>query len=110
MTLLPLKFCTQGFYETANSVLRKRVSQPRCLLTHGLRDALPGLSPASVRSCSEHDPSRGGCAGGIAPRRVVDMDVVSMIMGASIASVVWITLVPWAKLKRLKELEDGEKG
>lgn len=38
------------------------------------------------------------------------MDVVSMIMGASIASVVWVTLVPWAKLKRLKELEDGEKG
>ena len=38
------------------------------------------------------------------------MDVASMIMGASIASVAWVGLYPWAKLKRLKELEDGEKG
>lgn len=38
------------------------------------------------------------------------MDVVSMIMGASIASVAWIAFFPRAKLKRLKGLEDGEKG
>lgn len=31
-----------------------------------------------------------------------------MIMGASIASVAWITLVPWSKLRRLRELD--EKG
>jgi len=29
----------------------------------------------------------------------------SMIMGASIASVAWVGLYPWAKLKRLRELE-----
>ena len=29
-----------------------------------------------------------------------------MIMGASIASVGWIAFVPWAKLKRLKELDE----
>ena len=28
-----------------------------------------------------------------------------MIMGGSIASVAWIALTPWAKLKRLKQLE-----
>lgn len=38
------------------------------------------------------------------------MDVVSMIMGGSIASVAWVAFFPWAKLKRLKEFEDGEKG
>lgn len=31
-----------------------------------------------------------------------------MIMGAAIASVGWIAFYPWAKLKRLKKLEDGE--
>lgn len=30
-----------------------------------------------------------------------------MIMGAAIASVAWIALTPWTKLKRLKELEAG---
>jgi hypothetical protein len=35
------------------------------------------------------------------------MDVSSMIMGGAIASIVWIAFYPWAKLKRLKELEDG---
>jgi len=38
------------------------------------------------------------------------MDTASMIMGASIASVAWIALFPWAKLTRLKELEDAERG
>lgn len=28
-----------------------------------------------------------------------------MIMGGSIASVAWIAFYPWAKLKRLRELE-----
>lgn len=28
-----------------------------------------------------------------------------MIMGASIASVAWIAFSPWAKLKRLQQLE-----
>ncbi|KJL37753.1 hypothetical protein RS81_03511 [Microbacterium terrae] len=31
-----------------------------------------------------------------------------MLMGASIASIVWIAFVPWAKLKRLKEIERRE--
>lgn len=33
-----------------------------------------------------------------------------MIMGASIASIVWIAVVPWSKLKRLREQDarDGE--
>lgn len=47
---------------------------------------------------------------GNTPRRVDDMDVASMIMGASIASIAWIAFFPWAKLKRLKELDEGEKG
>ncbi|WP_336631133.1 MULTISPECIES: hypothetical protein [unclassified Microbacterium] len=34
------------------------------------------------------------------------MDISSMIMGASIASVAWIAFVPWKKLARLKELDD----
>jgi hypothetical protein len=33
------------------------------------------------------------------------MDTASMIMGASIASVAWVGFYPWAKLKRLRELE-----
>ncbi|WP_167516601.1 hypothetical protein [Pseudoclavibacter terrae] len=33
------------------------------------------------------------------------MDISSMIMGAAIASVMWIGFVPWARLKRLRELE-----
>ncbi|WP_269747802.1 hypothetical protein [Agromyces laixinhei] len=34
------------------------------------------------------------------------MNTVSMLMGASIASVAWIAIVPWSKLKRLKELDE----
>lgn len=30
-----------------------------------------------------------------------------MIMGASIASVAWIGFFPWARLRRLRELEAG---
>ncbi|WP_271985819.1 hypothetical protein [Pseudoclavibacter terrae] len=33
------------------------------------------------------------------------MDISSMIMGAAIASVMWIGFVPWARLKRLREHE-----
>ncbi|QLD12042.1 hypothetical protein [Microbacterium oleivorans] len=33
------------------------------------------------------------------------MDISSMIMGASIASVMWIAFVPWSKLRRLRELD-----
>lgn len=35
------------------------------------------------------------------------MDIASMIMGASIASIVWIVAVPWSKLKRLREQGDA---
>ncbi|MGO1838659.1 MAG: hypothetical protein ACTH0E_03990 [Candidatus Microbacterium stercoravium] len=34
------------------------------------------------------------------------MDTSSMIMGASIASIVWLAIYPWAKLERLKTLEN----
>ena len=34
-----------------------------------------------------------------------DMDIASMIMGGSIASIAWIAFYPWAKLKRLQQLE-----
>ncbi|WP_423919351.1 hypothetical protein ACPEEZ_12140 [Frigoribacterium sp. 2-23] len=37
------------------------------------------------------------------------MDLSSMIMGAAIASVAWIAVYPWAKLKRLNALEASEK-
>ncbi|WP_264629851.1 hypothetical protein [Microbacterium hydrothermale] len=33
------------------------------------------------------------------------MDIASMIMGASIASIAWIGFWPWAKLRRLRELD-----
>lgn len=29
-----------------------------------------------------------------------------MIMGGAIASIMWIAFVPWAKLRRLRELDD----
>ncbi|WP_256221027.1 MULTISPECIES: hypothetical protein [Microbacterium] len=41
------------------------------------------------------------------------MDIASMIMGGSIASIMWIAFYPWAKLRRLRELEsqvDGTAG
>ena len=38
------------------------------------------------------------------------MDISSMIMGAAIASVMWIGFVPWARLKRLPELEAQAAG
>jgi len=41
---------------------------------------------------------------------VDDMDIASMIMGASIASVAWIAFYPWAKLKRLAGLEASAEG
>ena len=37
------------------------------------------------------------------------MDTASMIMGASIASVAWVGFYPWAKLRRLRELEAAVK-
>ncbi|WP_267237825.1 hypothetical protein [Microcella flavibacter] len=37
------------------------------------------------------------------------MDTVSLLMGAVIASIVWICFVPWTKLARLREL-DAERG
>jgi hypothetical protein len=36
------------------------------------------------------------------------MDFASMIMGGSIASIAWIAFYPWAKLRRLRELEAAE--
>ncbi|MBB4140542.1 hypothetical protein [Microbacterium invictum] len=38
------------------------------------------------------------------------MDIASMIMGASIASIAWVAFVPWSKLRRLKELDDQAGG
>lgn len=38
------------------------------------------------------------------------MDTSSMIMGASIASIVWLSIYPWAKLERLKKLEARDGG
>ena len=38
-----------------------------------------------------------------------NMDTSSMIMGAAIASVAWIGFYPWAKLKKLKALEEEEQ-
>jgi hypothetical protein len=35
------------------------------------------------------------------------MDIASMIMGASIASIAWIAFVPWSKLRLLREAERG---
>ncbi|GMA33029.1 hypothetical protein [Litorihabitans aurantiacus] len=34
------------------------------------------------------------------------MDIPSMIMGAAIASILWIVYYPSTKLKRLKQLEE----
>ncbi|WAB81412.1 hypothetical protein OVN18_12895 [Microcella daejeonensis] len=33
------------------------------------------------------------------------MDTVSLLMGAVIASIVWICVVPWSKLARLREFD-----
>ncbi|WP_344818572.1 hypothetical protein [Microbacterium soli] len=38
------------------------------------------------------------------------MDISSLIMGASIASIVWIACYPWSKLRRLKQLEEESRG
>ena len=32
-----------------------------------------------------------------------------MIMGGSIASIMWIGFYPWGKLRRLRELEDEKR-
>jgi len=37
------------------------------------------------------------------------MDLSSMIMGAAIASVVWVVLVPWSRLKELRERDQAER-
>lgn len=36
---------------------------------------------------------------------VWSMDIASMIMGASIASIAWIAFYPWTKLRQLRERE-----
>jgi hypothetical protein len=38
------------------------------------------------------------------------MDIASMIMGAAIASVAWIALVPWSRLKRPEQQHDEAPG
>jgi hypothetical protein len=40
---------------------------------------------------------------------MVAMDVPSMIMGGAIASVVWIVLVPWSRLKDLRVRDQAER-
>jgi hypothetical protein len=37
------------------------------------------------------------------------MDIPSMIMGAAIASIVWIAFWPWAELKRLRALAAAQE-
>lgn len=58
-------------------------------------DSLPGETPISVARGIRHR---------LAPRSVEAMDVSSMIMGASIASVAWIAFSPWAQMRRLREI------
>ena len=43
-------------------------------------------------------------------RTVAVMDIASMIMGGSIASIMWIAFYPWAKLRRLRDLESEADG
>lgn len=38
------------------------------------------------------------------------MDIASIIMGASIASIAWIAFYPWSKMKRLRELDEKAGG
>jgi len=38
------------------------------------------------------------------------MDIASMIMGGSIASIMWIACYPWTKLRRLRDLESEADG
>ena len=54
-------------------------------------------------------PSRGISAAWL-PRTVAVMDIASMIMGGSIASIMWIAFYPWAKLRRLRDLESEADG
>lgn len=54
-------------------------------------------------------PSRG-IPDALLPRTVAVMDIASMIMGGSIASVMWIAFYPWAKLRRLRDLESEADG
>ncbi|GEM_PF-3241959 len=54
-------------------------------------------------------PSRGISAAWLT-RTVAVMDIASMIMGGSIASVMWIAFYPWAKLRRLRDLESEADG
>lgn len=54
-------------------------------------------------------PSRGISAAWLT-RTVAVMDIASMIMGGSIASVMWIAFFPWAKLRRLRDLESEADG
>jgi hypothetical protein len=43
------------------------------------------------------------------PFRVEVMDITSMLMGASIASIAWVGFYPWEKLKRLRAMEATEE-
>lgn len=54
-------------------------------------------------------PSRGIPATRLT-RTVAVMDIASMIMGGSIASIMWIAFYPWAKLRRLRDLESEADG
>ncbi|WP_183418666.1 hypothetical protein [Microbacterium proteolyticum] len=40
-----------------------------------------------------------------ASRSLDTMDISSMIMGASIASIAWIAFYPWAQLRRLRAID-----
>lgn len=55
-------------------------------------------------------PPRRGITAARLPRTVAVMDIASMIMGGSIASVMWIAFYPWAKLRRLRDLESEADG
>jgi hypothetical protein len=43
------------------------------------------------------------------PPRFGVMDITSMLMGASIASIAWVGFYPWEKLKRLRAMEATEE-
>lgn len=63
-----------------------------------------------VREMMSRASATRGMPGGFTPRSVEGMDIASMIMGGSIASIAWIAFTPWAKLKRLKQFEAGDGG
>jgi hypothetical protein len=78
----PIDFATQAFVE-ASPIGRSRSPSDQCAA----------------------DTAHGTCKPSERWSTVGSMDIPSMIMGASIASIVWIAIYPWAKLKKLREMD-----